>query len=168
MQWGENNNMQSNSNGGYGLDEALRRKRLRWTIVILLIILLLSGIYLGFKTSSHPADLSKVDQRQSTVFQGMSGFVNNGLTTEQVNYLIQAFSKFSPNAKVVSINTATLTPGPHDPGSLNPFTILFTVSVDHSTYSGIASYSDLTSIRLTLNDNSGKQVFDSGIIPAEE
>jgi hypothetical protein len=154
----DNRAMQANSNNG-------RRSRLRFIVICALALVLVASAALLIINSSHSSpNFPKADQEQSTIFQGMSAFINNGLTTEQVNELIQSFSKFTPTAKTVSIDPASLTPGPHDPNKINPFTINFNASIDSSPYKGTVSYTDLSSIRLILYSSSGKQAFDSGTI----
>jgi hypothetical protein len=144
------------------------RKRLSWRVVIGLVLLILIGtIILIAQSSNRSHSYPQADQEKSTTFQGMSSFINDGLTTDQVNGLIQAFSKFSPKAKDISINSNSLYPGPHKPGDGSPFTINFNSTIDSTTYKGTVSYSDLSSVRLILFDESGKQAFDSGVIPVQ-
>jgi hypothetical protein len=146
------------------------RNRKRWIAYLALALILIAGsIFLTSKATHHSSSFPPADQEQSsTTFQGMSSFISDGLTTEQVNSILGAFSRFSPKAKTVSINTGSLVPGPHDPSKLNPFTIGFNLTIDSTPYKGVASYSDLNSIRLTLYTSTGKQVYDSGVIPAQE
>lgn len=156
MQLGDNRAMQTYSNGS-------RRRLLVLGIGLLLIIGVVVAVAGG---SKHQSGFAPAYQQQSPTYEGMSAFIDNGMTTEQVNNLIQAFSKFAPKAKVISIDTSSLTPGPHTPGTLNPFTIRFSLTVDSKPYNGVVSYSNLSSIRLYLYAASGRQVFDSGVIPA--
>lgn len=149
--------MQTYSNGG--------RRRLLAVLGIALVLII--GIIIAVTAGGgHQSGFPPADREQSTTFQGMSSFINDGLTTDQVNYLIQGFSKFSPKAKNIAIDTNSLTPAPHNPGQ--PFAIKFRLNIDSAPYKGTASYSDLTSIRLSLYNLSGKKVFDSGVIPASE
>ncbi|HEX2558112.1 MAG TPA: hypothetical protein VHK86_07300, partial [Nitrososphaera sp.] len=107
----------------------------------------------------------KADQNHAPSFSGMQAFLDNGLTTNQVDGLIEAFTKFSSAAKNIAIDSGSLSPGPHDPNSVQPFTTNFIVRIDNATYKGVASYSDLDSIRLLLfNPANNAQVYDSGTI----
>jgi hypothetical protein len=168
MQWG-GRNMQNYHEGSADNNVGYRRRRLLLIgVAVLVIILIFGSILLLGKSPHRSSSFPPADQGRSTVFQGMSYFVDDGLTTEQINSMIGAFSKFSPTAKTVTIAPNSLVPGPHDPSKLSPFTINFSMTIDSVPYSGVASYSDLTSIRVILHNSSGKQVFDSGVISAAE
>jgi hypothetical protein len=142
-----------------------RRLKTLWILLGLVIVIVLATTALLSTTNNKRTSLPQADQAHSTVFQGMNSFIDSGLTTDQVNGLIKAFSKFSPKAQEVSIDTSSLSPDPHDPNSSDPsFTITFNVNIDALAYTGIASYSGLDTVRLFLNANGGNQVYDSGII----
>lgn len=147
------NNNYSNSGSGRG--------GLRWALIALVLVFIAASIFLIVE-SGHKSGFPKADQEHSTTFEGMSSFINKGLTTDQVNLMIKDFSKFSPKANTVSINTTSLTPAPRDPNKVSPFVINFNLSIDSNPYKGVVSYFNLDSVRLVLYASSGKQVFDSG------
>jgi hypothetical protein len=103
----------------------------------------------------------RADQNSGPAFSGMNAFIDRGLTTSQVNSLINTFTKYSPGSQTVDVDAGSLTSGPHDPNSADPFTINFSVNIDSKNYKGTVSYTDLDSVHLVLVDSSGKQVFDS-------
>lgn len=141
------------------------QSRLRLLLLFGLGIILVAALIFGVAKGTHkPTKFPQADQSTGTTFQGLSAFISNGLTTDQTNDLIKAFSTFAPNSKNVSIDTSSISPGPRDPNKISPFSLNFKVAVDSSSYRGVVSYSDLTSVRLILYDSSGKQVFDSGTV----
>jgi hypothetical protein len=160
MQLRNNRDMQAYpNNNGAGRSSNTRR----WVIVFVVALVFIFGaIFIISKGSNGSRNFPQADQEHSTVFEGMSSFIKSGLTTDQVNNLTKEFSSFSPKAKTVSIDTQSLTPGPHDPNKINPFTINFKLTIDSKPYTGTVIYFDLSSVRLILYNSSGKQVFDSG------
>lgn len=148
---------------GYGNSQKPRIIFILMGLLILVVLVLGLGLTVFHKTPSPP----QADQNHSTTFEGMSAFINNGLTTTQVNGILKAFSKSSPTAKNITVDPNSLSPGPHDPNKINPFTINFNLTIDSTAYKGLVSYSDLNSVRLTLFTLSGKQVFDSGVVSAQ-
>ncbi len=90
----------------------------------------------------------------------LDSFGNYGLTSVQLNELMQAFLKFAPNTQ--NIQAAT----PHYTyGSDGTSTLSFVVHLDKAAYLAQVTTNDLTSVRLTLkNPSNQKQVFDSGIV----
>jgi hypothetical protein len=128
------------------------------------IIALILAIVIVLVSSSHHATpgFPQADQEQSTVFEGMSSFIDSGLTTDQVNELTSDFSKFSPKAKIVSVDTSSLSTAPHNPHSSDPsFKINFRATVDSTPYKGTVKYSGLYTVNLFLYKTTGQQVFDS-------
>jgi hypothetical protein len=142
-------------------DSQKSRKRL-WWIVIAAVVVIIGILFLISEGGHNSSNFPKADQEQSTTFEGMSAFIDKGLTTDQVNRMIKEFSKFSPVAKTVSIDTESLSPGPRDPNKVSPFIINFNLAIDSKPYKGSVSYFDLSSVRLILRNLSGQQVFDSG------
>lgn len=145
------------------LDDEERSQRSRFIWIISGVALVLVVTVLVIILTRGPGHYPKADQGHGTTFQGMSSFIQNGLTTDQVNGLIKDFSKFSSSAKTVSVDPTSLIPGPHNPNSGDPsFTITFRVSIDSASYRGSVVYSGLSAVRLILYNNAGKSVFDSG------
>lgn len=162
MMWKRGKPGQVNEGAVASNDGGPASNRRWWSVFSIVLILLIGATFLII--NSRSPGLPRADQNKGTAFQGMSSFINNGLTSDQVNEIIKAFNKFSANAKDVSVDTNSLSPGPHTPGTLDPFTIRFRATVDSSRLTGTVSYTDLSSIRLVLFDTAGKQVFDSGLI----
>lgn len=160
---GNNKIMQSDYSDGYG--RRVGKSKLRWVLLSLAVLIILVVAAVMFSRNHITSIYPRADQEQGTTFNGMSAFISGGLTTSQVNGLLKAFSKFAPTAKTISMNTDSLSPGPHDPNSGDPtFTIDFSVSIDSAPYSGTVKYSGLDIIRLFLYGANKKQIFDSGVI----
>src|SRR4051812_47099023 len=127
-----------------------RNTRLIIIAAFIFIVLIMSAVLIYKHNSS--SNFPVADQGHSTTFQGMSAFIDNGLTTQQVNGLIKDFSRFLPKSNIVSIDTNSLYPGPHDPHSSDPsFSISFNVNIDSSAYKGVVRYSGLESVGLILS-----------------
>jgi len=108
----------------------------------------------------------KNDQNTTPTFTGTPSLINDGLTTAQINDLVQAFNDFAPKAKQVTIDTGSITTGPLNPAATTPvFTLMFDVNVDNTTYKATVSHSDALSLTLQLvNPQTGQQAFNSGVI----
>lgn len=136
-----------------------KTRRVRIRVFIFFTVLFLGlGVYLIIV--NRPSRPQQADQNHAASFSGLSSFVDSGLTNDQVNNLIKAFSKYAPSAKTVTVDTNSLVPDPHDPGS-PVFTIRFKATVDSTPYQGLVKYSGLEMARLILYADNGKQVFDS-------
>jgi hypothetical protein len=142
-----------------------RLSRMLWVLIGAVMLLIFIVVAVLVTPHNKNAKLPQADQEHSTIFQGMSSFIDSGLTTDQDNGLIKAFSKFSPKSRDISVDVSSLSPGPHNPDSSDPsFTINFSVRIDSASYAGTARYSGLHAVRLILYTKDDKQVFDSGII----
>lgn len=135
------------------------RSRVLLTVILIFFIATVGAFLLI--SHDHGPTFPKADQQQSTEFRGFNSFISSGLTTSQVNGLIKDFSKFSPKAKSISVDPNSLSPGPHDPNLDQPFTIIFSVTIDSTLYKGTAFYSGLDTVRLALYSSGGNPVFDS-------
>lgn len=139
-----------------------RRKRVVIGIISC-VVLVVAGVFVAttlIPTHSRP---ERADQNHATTFDGASSFIDSGLSIDQVNGLIKAFSKYASSANAVVVDRKSLVPGPHNPKSSDPtFTINFNVSIDSIPYTGKVTYSGLNTIRLFLFAKDSKLVFDSG------
>ena len=98
----------------------------------------------------------------NTEFRYLDTLINSGVTSTQIDALKQIFSQFKPSARTISLDSDSVSPGPHNPDTSTEFTINFTVAVDSTTYNTTVSYADLDNIRLYLYDPSNNSlVFDS-------
>lgn len=115
--------------------------------------------------SLNPVSTPQLPSVATIMFDGEDTFIDQGLSTTQVNALKQDFFKFKPTAKTVAIDPASVRPGPHNPDTDIGFSTAFSVKVDSASYKGLVRYTDLTSVRLFLYDpQTNKLVFDSGNI----
>lgn len=160
-------NIQVGSNSSIAQGGGLNQGRRPRIVLAIILLFMVGGIFLAI-IGGRSGSLPQADQNKGATFQGMSSFIDNGLTSVQVNELIKAFNKFSANARDVSIESNSLSPGAHTPGTLAPFTIKFNVAVDSTQYTGTVSYTDTSSLSLVLFDRSNKQVFDSGLITSAQ
>lgn len=137
-----------------------------WLMVSTIVLALFFIIFMFYGFFHHrPVSFPQADQLQATTYEGMSSFIDRGLSTDQVNGVMRAFSKFSPSAQTVSVDTESLVlyPGPKHDGT---FFVKFDVSVDSEDYKGTVSFSDIESIRMVLYDQNGKNIFNSGVVTA--
>ncbi len=142
-----------------------RQTKIIWGSLFLLVFIIGLGVFAEQAFHSKSSRPPQADQNHDTTFNGMSAFIDNGLTTDQSNNLTKAFSKFAPKARSVSVDANSLSPGPHNPRSADPsFSINFNVSIDGVSYSGTVKYSGLYLVRLFLFNQAQQQVFDSGNI----
>jgi hypothetical protein len=97
-------------------------------------------------------------------FEGTDSLINSGLTTTQLGLLKQDFFSYKPSVQTVTINTASVTPGPHDPHGADPsFSINFKLTIDKKPYNAIAEYTNLSTIGLRLYDSKNNSlIYDSG------
>lgn len=97
---------------------------------------------------------------ESTQFLNEQPLIDRGLTSVHIDGLEQAFNKFKPNAKRVTIIPSTVkSHWPDEKTGVKPYT--FTVDIDGTLYQARAEVPNLTTIRLFLMDSAGKTVFDS-------
>ena len=111
-------------------------------------------------TLSAPNAIPSVD---AITFNGTEALITNGLTTRQVTNLKKLFFAYNKSAKTVTINSSSVTPGPHDPQSNDPtFNLTFTGTVDTTDYNATITYRDLQNVQLTLTDPSSNAVLYQG------
>lgn len=157
--------MMQNVSGTSLNNKMFRGPKAFWISIIIFIVLIVGAFIVIAHYSHNSSNFPKADQGHGTTFQGMSSFISSGLTTAQVNELIEAFSKFSPKAKNISINPDSLVTAPHDPNKDVGFTINFVATVDSTPYKAAVNYTGLDTVRLILSsDKTGAQIFDSGVI----
>jgi hypothetical protein len=94
--------------------------------------------------------------------------LNNGLTSDQVKDLQQAFINYSQKyggIKEVSIHVDGIKQSGYDPNNPSPVSsVTFDVTLNRkTTLHAKAQYQDISSIQLLLYNGSA-QVFDSGVI----
>lgn len=142
----------------------MNRKSKIIALTLFLLVVLGFGLYY-FNSSSSTKNPPKADQNHAPSFYGTEAFIDSGLTTNQVNGLIKALEKYAPRSNNINIDTNSLTPGPHDPDKVSPFTINFKIAIDSVTYNGKIVYSGLKDIHLYLySPASGRQIYDSGVV----
>jgi hypothetical protein len=111
-----------------------------------------------------PQDTAKATSQPD--FIGLDGLLDIGVADDQITDLKYAFSKFAAanNKLVDTIAITKVVAAVHDPNSASTiFTATFTADLDGAGYTAKYEYSDLTAGRLFLSQ-SGKQIFDSGVI----
>ncbi len=99
------------------------------------------------KTQAPP-----VPSSDNITFTGMDTVVARGLTTDQAANIRELFFKYKKNAKYIAILPSTVTPGPHNPDSNDPFTLNFSGTIDSVPYKATLTYSDLENVQLTIFD----------------
>ncbi|HVO86480.1 MAG TPA: hypothetical protein VMT23_01980 [Candidatus Binatia bacterium] len=129
---------------------------------------------LSHKTVSNPSGVAPEhygSNPELPIYLGFDKLLNYGLSSEQVFSLQVAFYNYtqtvSPPVTQVSVGVDTISTD-HDAADPNsPFFISFDVGFNgNKAGRAKVDYSDLElkSVRLYLTDNSGKQVFDSGVV----
>jgi len=118
------------------------------------------------KTTSVKLSLAKsssgLPSVESVGFVNTDLLLNNGLTTTQVAAVKTQFFTFDKAAKVVSIDSSSIEPGPHNPDSYEPFTLNFNASVDGQAYKGTIAYLGYDNAQLRLYDAQTGQAIYSG------
>ena len=107
--------------------------------------------------TTHP------QSKNNNSFLGFDDFLTYGITTTQLNSLEQIIFNFSPSAKVVTLDTGSVSPVPHNAESTSTSdSINFSLKIGSKDYNAKIDYSSLTVIRLYLYDPSdGSLVYDS-------
>jgi len=124
-----------------------------------------STTHLDLSSSSTAGSGQQLRTIEDVNFEGIDALISSGLSSEQASELEQYFFQFDQSAKTVSINTASVEPGPHNPNIISPFTLDFNVTIDASAYTATVAYYDTNNITLTLsNGQTGAQVFTAGSI----
>lgn len=97
-------------------------------------------------------------------YENISTLIDNGgLTTLQVSQIEQYFFKYNSSAHTVSIDPDSVESGPRNPNTSTSFTLNFNVTIDSTPYKATVSYSNLSSVRLSLyNPQTNALVYDSG------
>jgi hypothetical protein len=100
-----------------------------------------------------------------TNYSGFDALLDHGLTSVQANNLQTAFAKYDSGASTISVDTSSVSTTMNN-GSSPPTQLMnFTATIDGKDYSASVDYTDLSSVRLVLYDQSShKQLFDSGKI----
>jgi len=101
------------------------------------------------------------------VYLGVTGFLDNGLTTEQLNDVKYAFYKYAtsttPKIKQVSFTKDSFKATPPDANGKT--TMTFDVVLDNKPkMHGSILYYNTDTIELTLQDASNNKIFESGVI----
>lgn len=105
---------------------------------------------------------SKIRTMADINFEGTDALLNVGLSSAQVNAIEEYLFQYQPNASAISIDGSSVTPGPHDPNSVSPFTDTFIVNFDTTAYKASVSYTDTNNVNLTLyNLQNGAAVYAS-------
>lgn len=138
----------------------------RLIILIVVIVAALFGlvIYLGLRSGPVPAP-------HKTEFVGFEELLTRGATDFQIPALESAINKYLSESGLV-VNTVELKSGtieivPRLRLSEENEKVDFDLLLDGQSYQARVEYIGLKAIRLTLSDNSGKQIFDSGETTAE-
>ncbi len=97
-----------------------------------------------------------------TSFQAMKKY---GITEDQVNNTVYAIGRFSnaENIKPKNINLDSIETVDRNPVTLNDF-VTFNFSIDDRQYAATMEYSLLTKSSLTIKDNAGNVLYESGVI----
>jgi hypothetical protein len=128
------------------------------------------------ETVSDPADKSPEAfgrRGDEPVFLGIGKLLDYGVTSTQLTATKKAFTDYArQGSKIteISINVASIDKEKHDKTAARIWDVLnFSGTFDRSrSYKARLEYFDLTTIRLTLYDSGGKQLFDSGEINPED
>ena len=124
-------------------------------------------VYKKHTTSSYlnPSQSVRLPSIDTVNFVGFSNFLNYGMSSSQLNNLEQAFFQYSKSIKTVAVNTASISPAPHNPNSASTMsTVSFKVTVDSTSYNAVMNYDNLgDDYSLYLyNPSNNSLVFNSG------
>jgi hypothetical protein len=101
-----------------------------------------------------------------TVYNGTTGFMDQGLTKTQLESVKFAVYRFITD-KGLNVSEVTFTGVDHQHLGISQDRMVFALAFDGAqTYQGRIEYSDLETIRLFLNSG-GQQVFDSGPVSVQ-
>lgn len=117
------------------------------------------------KTTSiklNPTTPARLPSPSTITFQGTNSLIEQGLTTDQIETLEQAFFDFKQRAQVVTINSSSLYIEGHNPEDPY-FSMSFRVTVDATQYRAVIHYADLVNVDLFLYKNGNDLVFDSTV-----
>lgn len=130
------------------------------------IVLLLSD---GGQTTESPVQSSETTNtnnppdQTAVTYEGFKELANRGMTSFQMQGVRYALFQFAPEANNFKINPASIKTTPYDrdrPQAIIPTT--FDIAIDKKAYlAKVDKYNDLTTIRVYLFDDQGKQVYDS-------
>jgi len=113
------------------------------------------------------AVVDRIPTSDDIAFVGTDTFLSRGLTVEQVGNLKNLFFAYKKDAAKITVDKSSVTRGPHDPQSDDPFTLNFTGSVDDKAYKATITYTDTENVELTLfNSQTGDQIFDQSSVQA--
>lgn len=110
-----------------------------------------------------PSSQTPLSSLSNISFNGFDYLLSNGLTSDQVTNLEQLFFSYKQTAKEVTIDQASVEPGPHNPNDSN-FTMNFTGSIDSTLYRATITYSGLDAVSLKLTNPQTNTTFFSGKI----
>jgi hypothetical protein len=125
----------------------------------------------GAAILQHQVETQEAPSKENINFVNEDALINDGVTTEQIDSMEQAFFLFDKTAKSVTIDASSVQQAPVNPASTSSiFTMNFTVTIDQTTYQAQLNYNedDLASIELFLTNSQGTQVYDSGVINTSE
>jgi hypothetical protein len=110
--------------------------------------------------AAHPSSKGNVG------FVGIESLLNYGITDSQINDLEQGLFQYKQSAKIITLDTSSIKPVPHDPSSADVSDVInFNVGIDNTSYRAKLVYFNLTAIHLYLyNPQTGNQIYDSGVI----
>lgn len=117
------------------------------------------------------SEVSRVRSVDDVNFNGISGFINSGLSESQVDSLRLDFFRFKPSVKTIDIDTDSLQPAPRNRLVDTSFKTNFDVTVDSVPYKATIVYSGYEDISLFLyNTGDGSLAFssDSGSGPLQK
>jgi hypothetical protein len=130
----------------------------------------LKGMVVATVTKGQTTNVSiaptstSVKSAQSITFNGQGGLINAGLSVSQVNDIEQDIFQYKSTANTVTIDQNSIEPGAHNPNTDIGFTLNFDVSIDGTSYTAVASYTDTQDAALQLTNTAGQVVFTSSSV----
>lgn len=111
-------------------------------------------------------NLSSSQSGNNIQISGLSDLVSDGITSLQGQELQSAIQKFAPTIDNATINVNSIVLPSIDPNNASlTSTYEFTININNKNYSAKLNVVGLNELELFLNNiQTGKQVFDSGII----
>jgi hypothetical protein len=116
------------------------------------------------KTTNINLDLQQstlAPSPETVTYTNLDSLLNSGITSDQITLIKQFFFRFKPTVHTISIDPASVQPGPHDPNTSIGFTLNFNTMMDSTPYKATLTYPDASSVQLQLFDAQGKLAFDS-------
>lgn len=120
-------------------------------------------------STSTTNDLPKSHPSFYPAFSGLSRFIDDGVTSDQVTGLKYAFYQYEQatqaDFKKITVDDGSIATAPRDsnaPNLVNAMT--FTVSIDGAPHKARMEYSGLSNITLSLYDQNNVTTYNSGTI----